>query len=123
MNAETALRELCSAWERLDAGAVALLFSQEGRYEDPLFDPTPVGPAAIRAEIASAMSDLAEVRNPMRVLLASDELVMAEGQFLSTVRSGGRLDFPLVIIIEMRDGLIGRFAEYFDTGPLKPSPA
>ena len=119
MNAESALRALCTAWEELDPDGVARLFTEDGRYEDPLFSPTPVGPVAIREACAPAIEDLAEVRNPMRVVLATDQLVVAEGEFLSETNDGKRLDFPLVMILEMRDGLIARFAEYFDTAPLR----
>lgn len=45
--------------------------------------------------------------------------VTAEHGFgLSTV-DGGRLDFPLAMVLEVRDGLVVRFAEYFDTAPLR----
>jgi ketosteroid isomerase-like protein len=39
--------------------------------------------------------------------------------FRSALADGGaRMDFPFAIAVEMRDGLITRCAEYFDTAGL-----
>ncbi len=115
MNAETALRELCAGWERLDAPAIAALFVPDGRYEGPLFGDFPVGPAAVEAACAAAFADLTEVRVPIAALAVTGNVALAEGRFQCVDRAGAQTDFPLVMVAEVRDGGIIRFTEYFDT--------
>ena len=55
MDAETALRELCAGWERLDAAGVAALFAPHGVYEGPLFESFPVGPEAVLANVNAGL--------------------------------------------------------------------
>jgi ketosteroid isomerase-like protein len=119
MTAEDALRALGDAWERRDPDAVARLFAPDGRYEDPLFESVPVGPDEIRAACAEAIDELAEISVPLRAVATTGDLVLAEGEFRSSTVAGGRLDFPLAMVLEVRDGLVVRFAEYFDTAPLR----
>jgi ketosteroid isomerase-like protein len=102
--AEEALRALCDAWERRDPDAVAQLFSHDGRYEDPLFEQVPVGPDEIRAACAEAIDELAEVGVPLQLVATTGDLVLAEGEFLSRTVDGRRLDFPLAMVLEVRDG-------------------
>jgi ketosteroid isomerase-like protein len=45
--------------------------------------------------------------------------VLAEGEFLSRTVDGRQLHFPLAMVLEVRDGLVVRFTEYFDTAPLR----
>ena len=118
MTAEEAFRALCAGWEHLDADAVAVLFAPDGRYEGPLFAEIPVGPEAIRAACADGIAELSEVRVPIRALATTGDTVLAEGSFLSQTVEGSRLDFDLVMVLELRDGLVVRFKEYFDTAQL-----
>jgi len=115
MNAESAMRELCEGWERMDAAAIAALFALDGRYEGPLFGEFPVGPAAVEAACADAFAELTEVQVPVTTLAASGDVALAEGRFQCTDLAGARTDFPLVMAVELRDGKIIRFTEYFDT--------
>jgi hypothetical protein len=50
MDAREATSAVCAAWERGDANAVAELFAENGRYEDPLWADPVIGPDAIRAQ-------------------------------------------------------------------------
>lgn len=115
MSAESAMRELCAGWERMDAVAIAALFALDGRYEGPLFGEFPVGPAAVEAACADAFAELTEVQVPVTTLAASGDVALAEGRFQCTDLAGARTDFPLVMAVELRDGKIVRFTEYFDT--------
>jgi len=115
MSAESAMRELCAGWERMDAAAIGALFALDGRYEGPLFGEFPVGPAAVEAACADAFAELTEVQVPVTTLAASGDVALAEGRFQCTDLAGARTDFPLVMAVELRDGKIVRFTEYFDT--------
>ena len=115
MDAETALRELCAGWERLDAAGVAALFAPDGVYEGPLFEAFPVGPDAVLAACTAAFADLAEVHIPLRHVGVGGDVAMGEGTFAYATPAGERAEFPLVMVAEVRDGLLVRFTEYFDT--------
>jgi len=119
MDAAEATRAVFDGWERGDAAAVADLFAEDGRYEDPLFPEALVGPVAIRDGISPAMADLRDLRIPVKHLLADGDVAICEASFLSELASGdGRLDFDFGMVVEMRDGRIARLAEFFDTRPL-----
>jgi ketosteroid isomerase-like protein len=120
MTAKEALTAVCEAWERLDADALAVLFTADGVYEDPLKPEALHGVAAIRDGNAPAMAVLADCAIELERVLADDSVAFAEGVFRSALREGGRLDFPFALLVEMDGARIRRVAEYFDTRPLLP---
>ena len=97
MDAETALRELCAGWERLDAAGVAALFAPDGVYEGPLFESFPVGPEAVLAACTAAFADLAEVRIPLRNVGVGGDVALGEGTFAYVTTAGERADFRGVL--------------------------
>jgi ketosteroid isomerase-like protein len=121
MTSGEALRAVCNAWEAGDPDAAASLFAADGVYEDPLY-PAPLhGPGAIRAGLAEGMGAIEDCRVTLDPVVEDGDRVLAVGFFASRLRDGGdRFDFPFAILVELRDGQIGRLAEYFDTKPLVP---
>jgi ketosteroid isomerase-like protein len=119
MNARDATIAVCQAWEHGDAQAVADLFAEDGRYEDPLFPEVLVGPEAIREGVAGGMAEITDLRIPIRHLAAEGPgLAICEASFLCRlVADGSRFDFEFAMTIEVRDGRIVRLTEYFDTRP------
>jgi len=115
MNAEETMRALAAAWENGDPDAIADRFAPDGVYEGPLFDGFPVGPQAVRTACAAAFAEISEVRVPITHLAMTGDVALAEGQFLSADLAGVRCDFALVMVVELREGMIIRFTEYFDT--------
>jgi ketosteroid isomerase-like protein len=120
MTPTEALTAVCKAWERLDAVALAALFTADGVYEDPLKPEALRGVAAIRDGNAPAMAVLADCAIELGHVLAHDAVAFAEGEFRSALREGGRLDFPFALLVELEAGQVRRVAEYFDTRPLLP---
>ena len=118
MNAEETMRARAAAWESGDPDAIADRFAPDGVYEGPLFDGFPVGPEAVRTACAEAFAEISEVRVPLHHVAMTGDVALAEGQFLSADLAGVRCDFDLVMVVELRDGLIVRFTEYFDTAKL-----
>jgi ketosteroid isomerase-like protein len=119
MTAAEALSASFAAWERLDPDALAELFTDDGILEDPLKESTIVGREAIREASRPAMAALADCRVSVSQVLEQGDLAFCEGFFgAGLAGSAGRLDFPFAALVEMRDGRIGRLAEYFDTRPL-----
>ena len=119
MTPAEALQAICEAWNRLDNDALAELFAEDGTFEDPLHERTLRGREDIRAVNGPAMGALSECEVTLGPVLERGDLGLAEGMFRSALADGGaRMDFPFAIVIELRDGRIGRLAEYFDTAPL-----
>jgi uncharacterized protein (TIGR02246 family) len=122
MDARQATTAILEAWERGDADAVARLFAEDGRYEDPLFPEPVVGPEAIREALVPAMAEIRDVQIPVKALAVSgDGVAICEASFLSKLTSGeGRLDFDFAMAVEMRNGLVARLSEYFDARGIAP---
>src|SRR5262245_17122556 len=119
MTPSEATRAVLDAWERSDADAVAALFAADGRYEDPLFPEPLVGPDAIRAAVAPAMTEIRHLEIPVRSIVESGDVAICEASFRAEqVGGSGRFDFDFAMTVELRDGAIVRLTEYFDTRPL-----
>jgi ketosteroid isomerase-like protein len=121
MDAREATLAVCAAWERGDANAVAELFAEDGRYEDPLWADPVIGPDSIRAQVAEGMAQIRNLRIPVKHVVMQGDVAICEASFLSELADGdGRFDFEFAMVIEVRDGRITRLAEFFDTRPLVP---
>jgi ketosteroid isomerase-like protein len=118
VNPEDALSNVCEAWNRLDPGALAELFTDDGRYEDPLKESTLVGRQQIFDGNAPAMEMLSDCEVTLSTVISGQESAFAEGFFRSSLATGGRMDFPFALLVEMEGGKIKRCAEFFDTRPL-----
>ena len=121
MDAREATLAVCAAWERGDPYGVADLFTEDGRYEDPLWEEAVIGPDAIREQIGSGMAAIRNLTIPIKHVVLQDDVAICEASFLSELADGsGRFDFDFAMVIEVRDGRISRLAEFFDTRPLVP---
>jgi ketosteroid isomerase-like protein len=104
-----------------DPDAALGLFAADGVYEDPLYPEPLHGPDAIRAGLAGGMGAIEDCRVTLDPVLEDSDRVLAVGFFASKLRDGGdRFDFPFAILVELRDGRIGRLAQYFDKRPPVP---
>lgn len=116
MTPSQAVRVVLRAWEQADPDAIAVLFADDGIFDDPLQPERRIGPAAIREACAGGMAAIRNCRIPVRHLIESGNLAFAEGEFTSELaETGARFDFPFVLVLEMKDGKVDRLAEYFDT--------
>ena len=123
MTPSQATRAILRGWEQADPDAIAVLFAEDGIFDDPLQPQRRIGPTAIREACASGIAAIRNCRIPIRHLIESGNLAVAEGEFLSELASTGqRFDFPFMLILEMKDGKVIRLAEYFDTQPLTRPP-
>ena len=119
MTPADAIDAVFEAWQALDVERLVPLFTDDARYEDPLFPEALVGHDQLRDGIAAAMADLADCAISSRRTVAGGDTAIVEAGFRSSLASGeGRLDFDFAMVVEMRDGRIARLAEYFDTRPL-----
>lgn len=116
MTPSQATRRILRGWEEADPDAIAAVFADDGIFDDPLQPERRIGPAAIREACASGIAAIRNCRIPIRNLIESGNLAVAEGEFLSELAStGARFDFPFVLVLETRDGKVTRLTEYFDT--------
>jgi ketosteroid isomerase-like protein len=120
MTPNEAMLAVFDAWERRDVEALAGLFTDDARYEDPLRPSTVVGRDAITDEYRPSLEGLAECEITVHHSVEDGDLAFCEAYFAAELQDGGRLDFPFAAMIEMRDGKIARIGEYFDTKPLTP---
>jgi ketosteroid isomerase-like protein len=120
MTVEEALHEVCESWNHLDPGRLAELFTDDGRFEDPLKESVLVGQREIREGNAPAMAALERCEVTLDVIVADGARAFAEGFFKSSLAGGGRLDFRFAMLVEMEGTRVKRVAEYFDTRPLIP---
>jgi ketosteroid isomerase-like protein len=121
MTALEALRAVFRAWEANDPDALGPLFCEDGVYLDPLKDQPLRGREAIIEGNRPAMAAIADLVITERMSLYDGDFAIVEGDFNSRLAgSEQRFDFPFAAVAEMRDGMIARLAEYFDTQPLGP---
>jgi uncharacterized protein len=121
MEPSEAIRRIFSAWETNDPDGLAQLFTDDGVYEDPLKPARLEGRDDVRAGNAPAMAALGSCRIDVARVVEHGDVGFCEGFFASSLADGsGRLDFPFAMVVEMRDGLVARCGEYFDTRPLIP---
>src|SRR5690349_16070202 len=83
VTAEEALRAVCAAWDAGDPAACAALFTDDGRYEDPLAPETMTGPAEIEAGLGPAMEILSDVRVTVGIVVSEGDRAFGEGHFAS----------------------------------------
>ena len=115
-----AIRRIFAAWEANDPDGLAQLFTEDGVYEDPLKSSRIEGRGNVRDENAPAMAALETCRIDIWRTVEDGDVGFCEGYFAASLANGGRLDFPFAVVVEMRDGLVARCGEYFDTRPLIP---
>ena len=121
MGPEEAIRGIFAAWEANDPDGLAKLFTEDGVYEDPLKASRIEGRAEVRDENAPAMAALEDCHIDIWRVVDDGQTGFCEGYFASRLADGtGRLDFPFAVVVQMRDGLVARCAEYFDSRPLIP---
>ena len=119
---EGALSALGRAWDALDVDALVAAFADDARVIDPLLPREAQGRDDIRELYTPSMGELSECRVTLTNVLTSGDLGMAEGRFESVLADGsGRLDFDFAMTVELRDGLVARLSEYYDTRPLLPA--
>jgi ketosteroid isomerase-like protein len=119
MTPEDAIDAVFQAWQALDVEKLIPLFTDDGRYEDPLFPEALIGHDQMRDGILPGMEELADCAITTRRVVATDGAGMVEAEFRSALASGdGRLDFDFAMVVEMNGGRIARLTEYFDTRPL-----
>jgi glycine cleavage system aminomethyltransferase T/ketosteroid isomerase-like protein len=122
------LRTYCDAFRRRAGDEFADLFAEDAVLDLPLLDGRVVGKKIIVREIKTAIRGLKNIKVMLENTIETDTEAFAEGIFcadhigIHPLVDGTpiRLDFRFVVTVTASGGKITRWAEYFDTKPLKP---
>lgn len=106
---------MIAAWEALDPDAVGACFAEDGVWHNIPYPPI-VGRAAIRAAAVAFLADKVSCRFDVphsgEVSLGT---VMNERVDIFERSDGTELRFPVAGVLEIRDGLIQNWRDYFDS--------
>jgi aminomethyltransferase len=128
MTARQALERYCDAFARRAPDEIAPLFAEDAIFDLPLHDGRIHGRDGIVREVRTAILGLKNIRVVLQTVIESGSSAFAEGLFYAEhigipPRVDGtpyRLDFKFAAVVEMENGKVSRWSEYFDTKPLKP---
>lgn len=128
MTPRLALERYCDAFARRAPDEIEPLFAEDAIFDLPLQDGRVHGRAKIMRELRTALRGLRDIKVILGPILESGSQVFAEGIFYAehigippqVDGTPHRLDFKFVAVVEVENGKITRWSEYFDTKPLKP---
>ena len=101
------------AWPTADTAALSSYFSEDAVYHNVPLEPVR-GRAAIEATFAHFMGIGGQVDVDIIHMLAEGSIVMTERVDLLTRADGTTASLPMMGIIEVHDGLIAAWRDYFD---------
>jgi limonene-1,2-epoxide hydrolase len=101
------------AWPAADATVLGPFLDEEARYDNGPLDPV-VGRTAIVATFARFMSIGGTVDVDIIHMVAAGPIVMTERVDYVTRDDGTTISLPIMGVIEVRDGLIAAWRDYFD---------
>ncbi|MBW2273807.1 MAG: nuclear transport factor 2 family protein [Deltaproteobacteria bacterium] len=115
MNAETAVRDLCKAFSRMDVEEILARFT-----EDAVYEKMPVGRFAGKEEIRGTLAEFfgPGVTVEFEILnLAADEGRVLTERVVHFTAGGNEISLPVMGIFEVApDGRIAAWRDYFDKG-------
>lgn len=129
LTARAAVESYCDCFRRREPEKVGELFAESAVFDLPLHEGRIVGRAAIMREVRAAISGLSHIDVALDHIVGNDAQVLVEGRFYAQQiavppqvdGTPCRLDFKFVAAIEVADGKVIRWSEYFDTRPLLPA--
>lgn len=116
-DARELVRELFAAFTAKDADKIASLFTDDGVYHNIPMERVE-GPEAIRALVAGWLGQMAAMNFRFEHLVVQGDLVMMERYDQLPGPDGAIRELPVMGVIELRDGRIAAWREYFDLGQM-----
>ncbi|TWE07871.1 nuclear transport factor 2 family protein [Rudaeicoccus suwonensis] len=109
--------DMIDAWNRLDWERVLALFAEDGLLHSMMEDDATVGRPAIRRRLQALTEGTSEIRIEIRNEAAVGNLVFLErvDNFVIGGRSGS---MPVVGVLEIEDGVVAAWREYYDRATL-----
>ncbi len=105
------------AWPTADTTALGSFFNEDAVYHNVPLEPV-TGRTAIEATFAQFMSMGGQVDVNIVHMVAEGPIVMTERVDHLTRDDGTTISLPMMGVIEVHDGLIAAWRDYFDLGPL-----
>lgn len=109
-------------WEdlyRRDYDACGAYFAPDGVYTDvPLGVPGATGPAEVSARLRLGLEPIDRYEHHLRNIVASDDVVMTEHVEEWFWNTGEHVALPFVSVMELRDGMLIRWWDYFNLATL-----
>jgi limonene-1,2-epoxide hydrolase len=113
---EAFMAAFMAAWPSGDATPLGSFFSEDATYHNVPMEPVH-GREAIQATLSAFMSMGGRVDVDMLHLVADGAIVMTE-RVDHFIRPEGTISLPLMGILEVHDGEITAWRDYFDMGQL-----
>lgn len=115
---ETVAR-MVAGWEALDATAVAACFSEDGIWHNMPYAPV-CGREKIQAAVANFVAGMtaAEFKIHHQGEISPGVVVNERNDIFQT-KDGKTLEFPVMGVFEVEDGLIRVWRDYFDSAVMK----
>jgi limonene-1,2-epoxide hydrolase len=118
MTAEDNLELAQRLWSSIDTKdfvAIAALFNDDAEYTDAATPPDDVarGGDEVIARLGRAFEGV-DISTELRNVVADDKAVMAERTETWTWKTGEKLGLPISCVVEIRDGKISRWVDYWD---------
>lgn len=106
------VKELFDGWRARDVDRIAALFTDDAVYHNIPMEVIK-GKEDIRKTIAGWLDSMSGMDFKFRNLLSGDGIVMMERVDIIP-RAGGNHELPVMGVIELQDGKISAWREYFD---------
>jgi limonene-1,2-epoxide hydrolase len=104
---------------RRDYDACGAYFAPDGVYTDvPLGVPGATGPAEVSARLRLGLEPIDRYEHHLRNIVASDDVVMTEHVEEWFWNTGEHVALPFVSVMELRDGMLIRWWDYFNLATL-----
>ena len=109
--------DMVNAWNALDVPAIAGLFAVDGRFQSMMHPEPVVGRAAIEARFAALLAGASQLELRLRNIASSGNVVFLERVDVFTYK-GKEGTVPVVAVLEIRDGKVSEWREYYDRATL-----
>ncbi|GAB5415640.1 MAG: limonene-1,2-epoxide hydrolase family protein [Congregibacter sp.] len=108
--------EIVLAWNAIDADAIADLFTEDGTYQSMMDKPTK-GREVIREKFTALLSGATYLKLHLRNIAVQGNVVFLE-RVDEFVYKGKEASVPVVAVLEIEDGKVAEWREYFDRAEL-----
>lgn len=106
---------MIAGWEALDADAVAACFTEDGTWHNMPYPPIN-GRANVRDAVARFVAGMSSAKFHIHHQgEISPGVVVNERSDIFQTKAGKALDFPVMGVFEIEDGLIKVWRDYFDS--------
>lgn len=110
------VHEMVLAWNAIDADAIADLFSEDGSYQSMMDEPV-YGREVIREKFTALLAGATELKLHLRNIANAGNVVFLERVDEFTYK-GKEASVPVVAVLEIEDGKVTAWREYFDRAEL-----